>query len=79
MSIIGRKIYTVSIYDMLDEDMDIWTASFSSRKRAEAFRDKVIAKLNEYEATETVKVTLDSGEINDEEYIDWLDGRYGED
>ena len=73
-----RKIYTVSIYDMLDEDMDIWTASFTSRKKAESFMEAVEEKLSGYELDETVKVTFDSGVPNEDDYLGWIDDRYGE-
>lgn len=58
-------------------EMDIWTASFSTEEKADAFKDKVEEKLRKYGVFETVDVTKDCGELDDEMYLGWIDARYG--
>ena len=70
------KIYTVTIIEREDYEMEPWVTSFSSREKAEAFMDKVIEKLRQYGAEYCVSVTFDSGELDDEIYLDWVDARW---
>lgn len=74
----GTLIWTVSIKDREDEEMDIWTASFSTREQADAFKAAALEKLKYYGVHETVDVCIDCGYIDGEEYLDLLDERYGE-
>lgn len=70
------KICTVTIIERDDHEMEPWVTSFSSREKAEAFMDKVTAKLREYGAENDVSVTYDSGDLDDEMYLDWVDARW---
>ena len=74
----SQKIWTVSIKDREDSDMDIWTASFSSEKAADAFKAAAEGKLQGYGVLNTVDVIKDCGFIDDESYLDWIDDRYGD-
>lgn len=59
--------------------MDIWTASFSTEEKADAFKAKVEEKLKGYGVLEMVDVIKDCSEIDSEMYLSWIDDRYGED
>ena len=48
MIVDGTPIWTVSIKDREDAEMDIWTASFSTEKKAEDFKAKAEEKLKGY-------------------------------
>lgn len=71
-------IYTVAIKDLECNEADIWTSAFSTREAAENFKVEVEAKLAEYGIT-TSQVCLDSGYLDDDMYLGWLDDRYGSD
>lgn len=74
----GTAIWTVSIKDREDAEMDIWTASFSTEVKADAFKAAVEEKLKGYSVLETVDVTKDCSELDDDMYLSWIDDRYGE-
>lgn len=74
----SQQIWTVSIKDREDDDMDIWTASFSSEKAADKFRTAAEEKLKGYGVLNTVDVIKDSGLIDDDAYLSWIDDRYGD-
>ena len=71
-------IYTVAIKDLESEEMDIWTSAFSTRELAETFVQEAKRKLAVLGIT-TVQVCLDSGYLDDDVYLSWLDDRYSED
>lgn len=71
-------IWTVSIKDREDADMDIWTASFSTEGNADAFKNAAEEKLKAYGVFDTVDVTKDMSHLDDDMYLDWIDARYGE-
>lgn len=71
-------IWTVSIKDRLEPEMSIWTASFSTEEKANAFMEKVKAKLKEYGALDTTDVVRDRSYLDDEMYLEWIDDRWGE-
>lgn len=71
-------IYTVAIKDLECNEADIWSSAFSTREAAENFKVEVEAKLAEYGIT-TSQVCLDSGYLDDDMYLGWLDDRYGSD
>ena len=71
-------IYTVAIKDLESEEMDIWTSAFSTREKAEAFMQEAKRKLAVLGIT-TVQVCLDSGYLDDDMYLGWIDDRYAED
>ena len=73
------KICTVTILERGDFDMEPWVTSFSSREKAEAFVEKAKEKLRQYGVEDEVSVTYDSGEVDDEMYLDWIDARWEED
>ena len=74
----GLYIWTVSIKDREDADMDIWTASFSTEKKADAFKAAAEEKLKTYGVFEDVDVTKDTSRLDDDMYLDWIDARYDE-
>ena len=74
----GTPIWTVSIKDREDAEMDIWTASFSTEKQADEFKEKAENKLKKYGVFETVDVIKDCSYLDSEMYLEWLDDRYGE-
>ena len=69
-------VYTVAIKDLECEEMDIWTSAFSTRALAEEFMREVRRRLAAYGVT-TVQVCLDSGALDGDVYLSWLDDRYG--
>lgn len=71
-----KAIFTVAIKDLACEEMDIWTSAFSTRELAEEFMRAVRRKLAAYGVT-TVQVCLDSGDLDGDVYLSWLDDRYG--
>lgn len=71
-------IWTVSIKDRLEPEMSIWTASFSTEKKADAFIEKVKERLKKYDALETTDVVKDKSYLDDEMYLDWIDDRWCE-
>ena len=73
-----RCLWTVSIKDREDPDMDIWTASFSTEEKVDAFKASAEEKLKAYGVFGTVDVTKDCSTINDDMYLDWIDERYGD-
>lgn len=73
-----KAIFTVAIKDLACEEMDIWTSAFSTRELAEEFMRAVRRKLAVYGVT-TVQVCLDSGDLDGDVYLSWLDDRYGGD
>ena len=60
----GTLIWTVSIKDRLEPEMDIWTATFSTEKKADDFIEKAKEKLRSY--------------LDDEMYLSWIDARWDE-
>lgn len=73
------RIWTVSIKDREDAEMSIWTTSFSTEEKADAFKAAVEEKLKGYGVLETVDVIKDCSELDDDMYLSWIDDRYGED
>lgn len=71
-------IWTVSIKDRLEPEMSIWTAAFSTEKKADDFVEKVKKKLKSYGALDTTDVIKDRSYLDDEMYLDWIDDRWGE-
>ena len=71
-------IWTVSIKDRLDPEMSIWTAAFSTEKKADDFMEKVKEKLKSYGALDTTDVIKDRSYLDDEMYLDWIDARWDE-
>lgn len=70
------EVYTVSIRERGDEDMDIWTSAFSTRELAEEFAKKAKERLAGYSMEDEWQISIDSAELNDEMYLDWIDSRY---
>lgn len=71
-------IFTVAIKNLECDEADIWISSFSTREAAEAFKQEAKRKLAVYNVT-TAQVCLDSGYLDDDMYLSWLDDRYGDD
>ena len=74
----GTLIWTVSIKDRLEPEMDIWTATFSTEKKADDFIEKAKEKLRSYDALNTTDVIKDRSYLDDEMYLDWIDARWDE-
>ena len=70
-------ITTVTI-DRCDSEYTPWVSSFSSRALALAFKQKVEAKLDSYGVSGDFLITLDSGALDNEQYLDWIDAEFGE-
>lgn len=70
MNIEGRRIGTISIKDREDAEMDIWTASFSSEEKADAFKAAAEEKRKSYGVFQTMDVTKDCSELDDEMHFD---------
>lgn len=60
----GTLIWTVSIKDRLEPEMDIWTATFSTEKKADDFIEKAKEKLRSYDALNTTDVIKDMTAIS---------------
>lgn len=73
-----QQVWTVSIKDREDAEMDIWTASFSSEEKADSFKAAAEEKLKAYGVFGTVDVTKDCSTVDDDMYLEWIDDRYGE-
>lgn len=74
----GAKVWTVSIKDREDAEMEIWTTTFSTEEAADKFKTAAEEKLKSYGVYETVDVIKDAGMIDDDMYLDWIDDRYGD-
>ena len=70
------RIYTVTL-DRCDSEHMPWVSSFSSREQALEFQRKVEEKLDSYGVSGAFLITMDSGDLNDEQYLDWLDAEFG--
>lgn len=71
------RIYTVTL-DRCDSEHMPWVSSFSSRTKAIEFKQKVEEKLDSYGVSNIFLVTMDSGELDDEQYLEWIDAEFGE-
>jgi hypothetical protein len=71
-----RRIYIVSMKEYGDDEMSILSAPFSNRKKADEFVLKVKERLAKYHMKDEWQIDIDSGEMNDEQYLDWIDARY---
>lgn len=68
------KVYSVTfshIYEGI-HDYHPRTAVFSSRRKAEAFRDRVM-RMHDARDQDYLVATIDSGEIDSEVYYEWFD------
>lgn len=73
-----ETVYIVAMKERDDESMDIWAAPFTSRERAAAFVEKVCERLEKYGMDGKWDISIDSGEMDSEMYLDWIDARYDE-
>ena len=64
-----EKFVSVTIWSC-ENDMDPWTSVFTTREKAEAFKDQS-EQIIEDKGLPLV-ATIDSGEIDDISYLDWL-------
>ena len=71
-----ETVYTVTIRENGSYDFTPWVSTFSSREAAEAFAAKAEEKLKQYGAEDEMQITLDSGEMDSELYLDFIDARY---
>ena len=74
----GTLIWTVSIKDRLEPEMDIWTATFSTEKKADDFIEKAKEKLRSYDALNTTDVIKDRSYLDVEMYLSCIDARWDE-
>lgn len=68
------KYYSVTFSHIYEGAVDYEprTAVFSTRERAEAFRDRVM-RIHDERDQDYLIATIDSGEIDGEEYYDFFD------
>lgn len=72
----GTTIFTVTIVDHGDDDCEPWVSSFSDRDKANAFISEAKARLKRFGADDHTTVSLDHGDLDDDEYLEWIDERY---
>ena len=65
-------VYTVCIRNVMEDDFTPWVSSFLTRDAAERFQFKAEEMLKGYGAENDWTVTIDSGELDAECYLDWL-------
>ena len=53
-------------------------AAFGTRKEAERYRQRVLRKLEHYGIRDYYTVTVDSGPLDNQDYLDWIDEEFGE-
>ena len=70
------RIATITIC-RCDPDCLPWVSSFSSREKALEFKRKVEEKLDSYGVSDGFLVTIDSGPLDDEDYLNWIDAELG--
>ena len=70
------RITTICI-SRCDPECTPLVSSFSSREQALEFQRKVEEKLDSYGVSGAFLITMDSGDLNDEQYLDWLDAEFG--
>lgn len=74
-----NHIWTVSIINMIERDADVWNSAFSSSEKALDFKIKAEKWIKEHDLTGTLKVNMDFGRLDSENYLDILEAEYGED
>lgn len=72
------RVYIVAMKERGDEEMSIWAAPFVSRRKAEEFVRTVKERLAKYDMEDEWQIDIDSGMMNDDQYLDWIDARYEE-
>ena len=72
----SSRTYIVAMKERSDDEMSIWASPFTSREKAEAFVAKVKQRLAQYGMENEWQIDIDSGEMNDEQYLVWIDARY---
>lgn len=65
-------IYTVTIIDRMCDGFEPWVATFSTRKQAQDFMDRIGDTLREHGVADQWLVSFDSQMLNSTEYLDWL-------
>lgn len=67
------KYYSVTFWEAAGWEMEPWTSVFNSREKAEEFAEKA-NRIIEEKGLDAIRVTIDSGDINGDSYLDWLRG-----
>ena len=70
-------IWTVTL-SWKDPTREAWVSSFSTEDKALAFMRALDAKCAQYGLPDDAIITIDSGELDSEHYLDWMDSEYGE-
>ena len=70
------RITTICI-SRCDPECTPWVSLFSTREQALEFQRKVEEKLDSYGVSGALLITMDSGDLNDEQNLDWLDAEFG--
>ncbi|MDL2206548.1 hypothetical protein LJC33_06550 [Eubacteriales bacterium OttesenSCG-928-N13] len=71
-----QKIWTVTI-DHGYMNAQPWTSSFSTEAAAMKFKAKAEKKIKAHNIDDFVSAVIDSGYLDSEEYLEWLDETYG--
>ena len=72
-----KTIITTIAVCRCDPDCLPWVSSFSTREKALEFKHRVEDKVDSYGVSDIFLVTIDSGPLDDEEYLNWLDAEFG--
>lgn len=67
------KVWTVAI---VRPSGDPWVASFSSEKKAKKFKKNCETALRDAGHADDTVLSIDSGDIDSDLYLDWIDERY---
>ena len=73
-----KTLYTVAIIDAEAGEEAVLISTFDNAEKAEDFIAKAKDKIAAYGVQNTVRIVRDSGTLNSEEYLGWLDDLYGE-
>lgn len=74
----NKRIYTVSIINMLDGAAAVWTSAFSTIKKATCFKEKAEEWFENNGYLGILKVDMDACILDDESYMEMLVEEYGE-
>lgn len=74
----NKHIYTVSIINEADVGAAIWTSAFSTENKALRFKAKAEKWIRENNCHGCLKVDMDSGALDSENYLEVLEEEYGE-
>lgn len=74
----NKRIYTVSIINMLDGAAAVWNSAFSTENKAVCFKEKAEGWIEDNGYLGILKVDMDACTLDDESYMEMLEEEYGE-